>query len=413
MKKYFCSMVFLLINTFVFSNDSRIVLGSSVGIVDNKNTNITMLNEVINITLYRDYYEVDVTFDFYNDGFEENILLGFPVKTLTYDNPKEREWAQVIDFESYINGVLLTEYTIREESEKDFYLSTIKWFIREVKFLGNSHTYSRVTYKAPYNTYGFFIGAGYIYGTGSSWKGNIGKMTLIINHGDNIFIDDVFLGLEKEKFMYTSEASGKHKFVQENVELEGTEGIRIMIRYFDFLGEYKGQFGESWDGEWVWDRILLHDYFSRDHHFFTRNQVRLFISYFYAMHGYNFFNPLYSNYFKYSIPSWQNNYLEYKMNPDFSESSFNEFERKNIDFLLNIEKNIPFDVEYFPMNLEINSTEATITEYETNVIDNFDHKNIKYLEKKIKNNLPLFIILICVFVFITLIIIYLFIIRKK
>jgi hypothetical protein len=103
-------------NTAVFSNDSSIVLGSSVEIIDKGNTNITMLDEVINITLHKSYYEVDVTFDFYNDGSAEEILLGFPVWTSTYDNPKDREWAQVDDFKSYINGDLLTEYTVREES---------------------------------------------------------------------------------------------------------------------------------------------------------------------------------------------------------------------------------------------------------------------------------------------------------
>ncbi|MDR2922313.1 MAG: hypothetical protein LBU85_03095, partial [Treponema sp.] len=67
------------INTLIFANDTRIILGSSVGVADNKRTNITMHQETINMRLYRDYYDVDVTFEFINTGETETISLGFPV----------------------------------------------------------------------------------------------------------------------------------------------------------------------------------------------------------------------------------------------------------------------------------------------------------------------------------------------
>ena len=83
MNKYLCIILLLFLNTSVFPNDSRVVLGSSVEIINNENTNITMLEEEIIITLHWRYYEVDVSFDFYNDGDDENVLLGFPVWTVT------------------------------------------------------------------------------------------------------------------------------------------------------------------------------------------------------------------------------------------------------------------------------------------------------------------------------------------
>jgi hypothetical protein len=338
----------------VFANDSSIVLGSTIEIMDKGNTNIIMLNEVINITLHKGYYEVDVTLDFYNDGPAEDILLGFPVRAGIYDTPEDREWAQIDDFKSYINGNLVTEYTVREVEKKDFYLTITKWFIREVTFPGNSHTESRVTYKAPYNMLGFHQGAGYIYGTGRCWKGPIGRMTLIINHGDDITIDNVSFGYEKDKsFRFSSEASGKHKFVKENVELEGNEQITIMRKYFDIYGKYEGQFGQSWEGEWMWHRRLIYDD-SMEHKLFTRNQIRLFINFFYAMHGYDFKDSFYKKYFQniYSFYFYEDFDLTYKVNPNFSENDFNVFERKNIDYLLNLEKNIPFDIDYLLMNLE-------------------------------------------------------------
>jgi hypothetical protein len=64
--------------------------------------------------MYKDYYEVDVTFDFYNDGPTETILLGFPVEGHFQDIPSAREEANLDNHKLYINGDLLAEYTINE-----------------------------------------------------------------------------------------------------------------------------------------------------------------------------------------------------------------------------------------------------------------------------------------------------------
>jgi hypothetical protein len=333
--------IFLLISASAFSNDSRIVLGSSVEIINNENTNIIMLEEEIKITLHWLYYEVDVSFDFFNDGDEENVLLGFPVWTSTYDNPEEREWAKIKDFQSYINGELVTEYTTIEESEKDHYLRTTTWFVREVTFPENSHTYSRVTYKAPYNMLGFQTGAGYIYGTGRNWKDSIGKMTVIINHGDDTLIDEVNFGRNRSYNELIWGESGTYKYVLENIEPDEKERIEILVRYYSMFHEYKGQFGLAWDGEWLWNKKLLEVY--SDTNLYTRNQLKLFRSFFYAMHGYDFENPLLKHYFQIMTPSWHNVYMKYEVNPDFSEYNFNGFERKNVDYLSSLERLITSD----------------------------------------------------------------------
>ena len=343
MKKLIFLVIFLSINSFAFSNDSMIVIGKTVEIVDNEETNIAMLDEVINISLYRGYYEVDVVFDFYNDGPEETILLGFPVQASIFDNPEDREWAKADDFKSYINGELITEYIIRVEETKDYYLSITTWFIREVTFPENSHTYSRVTYKMPYSMSGFYSEAGYIYGTGRCWKGSIGKMTFIVNHGDNNIIHGIHIyDNQLVLFDYICEANGSHKYTRENVNPEGNERITIRRKYYDLYGEYKGQFGESWDGIWLWDKILITDN-KNDNRHFTKNQLRLFINFFYALHGYEFKNSFYQNYFNNLQSSGYLRDMGYKINPNFSESDFNEFERENIAYLLSLERLIPYD----------------------------------------------------------------------
>jgi len=40
-----------------------------------------MQSEVINITINEEYYEVTVDFDFYNEGPDETVLIGFPVES--------------------------------------------------------------------------------------------------------------------------------------------------------------------------------------------------------------------------------------------------------------------------------------------------------------------------------------------
>jgi hypothetical protein len=340
MNKRFFVILFLAINAVVFPNDSRTILGSSVEIIDNENTNVIMQNEEINIMLYKNHYEVTVTFDFYNDGPDEAILLGFPIKTVIQDYPDDREWAVINDFETYINGNLLSEYIVKEESsENRGYITTTRWFLREVIFSGNSHTYSKVTYKAPYNNSGFFENAGYIYGTGMNWKNAIGKMTVYINHGDDIIIDDVNIG-NNNLFDFIWEANGRYKYIAENIEPENQDQrIRISIQPFDIYGEYKNEFG-NWAEGWIWDKYLLYKE-ETDLQLYTKNQIRLFINFFYAIHGYDFNNSLYKNYFQNLRSFVDYNNTKYIINPDFSESDFNEFERKNINYLLNIERMIP------------------------------------------------------------------------
>jgi hypothetical protein len=327
------------INNIIFANDSRTILGSSVEIIDNENTNIIMQEEEINITLHKDYYEIMVTFDFYNSGIDETVLLGFPIKTVIQDYPDDKEWAKLIDFKSYINGKLLSGYIIKEETSTDrSYITTITWYLREVLFPENSHTYSRVAYKVPYNNFGFFKNAGYIYGTGINWREEIGKIVIYINHDDDIIIDSVNLGKGKQ-FNFTWEANGRYKYDIENIEPELTDQVLIFIQPFDIYGEYHNEFGDWADG-WGWDRYLMYKN-EQDIKLFTKNQIRLFINFFYAIHGYDFKNPLYKNYFQNLRSFADHKNTKYKINQRFTEDDFNDFERKNIDYLLRIEKMIP------------------------------------------------------------------------
>jgi hypothetical protein len=345
-------LLLLIINMPLFANDTRTTgLGGSVKVINNENTNVIMQEEVINITLHKKYYEVDVTFDFYNSGADEKILLGFPVKTEGWEK------LYVKDFKSYINGNMISEYIIKEDTLEEYdaykefkgFNRSIEWYLREVMFPGNKHTYSRVTYNVPYSDYASIRYAGYIYGTGRNWKGKIGKMTINISHGDDILIDGVFFGepfenfgnfFEKDKkYNFKYEASGKYKYVLENIEPEISDCLSVVIKSFDIYGEYNGEFGAEPHGDWLWSEHLMYQN-EKQIKLYTKNQIRMLINFFFAIHGYDFKNPLYKNYFK-NVDFYYEGHKGYKVNPKFSEKDFNEFERKNIDYLLQLEKMIP------------------------------------------------------------------------
>jgi hypothetical protein len=317
---------------------------------------------------------VDVTFSFFNNGPTEKVQLGFPVEAWQHDIRDE----DVYDFKSYINGEMTPKYTIKrdvirkflDENERISMDKYIKWFVRDVTFPANSLTVSRVTYKALYS-YGSepFVKAGYIYGTGRFWNGAIEKMNVVINHGDDILIEDIRLGdIKASEFKW--EANGRYRYVFENVRPKSTFGDRfsITVQPFDIYGNYEGQFGlmfgnilerisgrkdrldiekyyemfdcGEWQTLWAWDKFLIYKN-PKDIRYYTKNQIRLFINFFSAIHGYDFKNPLYKEYFQKVNNFCDKNRTKYEVNPNFSEDGFNEIERKNVDYLLNLEKKIP------------------------------------------------------------------------
>ena len=333
MKILYIFLLFLLTHSIVFPNDSRTVLGSTVMIVDDENTNIIMQEETINITLHRDFYEVEVDFTFFNTGEAETILLGFPVEAHIMNIPEEIAQEHIFDFRTYINSNLIPEYSVREDPPENldpngFYVKIRRWYLREVTFPENEYTFSRVTYRSYYNYGGFFLSAGYIYGTGANWKDKIGRMTVLINHNDDILINKISnLGV------FTWEENGRYRFVRENFEPSISSQISIGIQKFD------NRFGDIYEG-WIWDRRLIYRDES-DIRLFTRNQVRLFINYFYAFHGYEFRNSYYRDFFSQAGRLDDENGTIYQINPNFSENDFNEIERSNIDFLTRMERMIP------------------------------------------------------------------------
>jgi hypothetical protein len=362
----------VLVSTSAFANDAIVFLAESVKLIEDKKTNVAMREEEIIITLHKGYYDVDVSFKFYNDGPDEKIMVGFPFVVRGRNiNDETIEDVKKSVLKSYINGKLLShqDYEIKVEySEDNSYIHGVtKWLLRAIEFKGKSYTESRVVYKMPYSNDMGYPYAGYTYGTGRSWKGPIGKMTVVVNHGDDVIVGGISANdsrLKHTQFIW--EANGKYRYIFENVRPESrNDYIKIKIDGNDMQGEYNDQFeckehgvfncrfdcwyaceedggeeGRDWlRGSWHWHRVLIYNDLS-EIRLFTKNQIRLFINFFFAAHGYDFKNQQYKNYFQ-KLKYVGHNIAAYKVNPNFSEKDFNDIEKKNIDYLLKLENMIP------------------------------------------------------------------------
>ena len=75
--------------------------------------------------------------------------------------------------------------------------------------------------------------------------------------------------------------------------------MKLLIREDKMFNATGNNFGEGGLGGrgWIWDEALLYDDIS-ELRLYTRNQLRLFINFFYAIHGYNFDDKLYKAFFK-------------------------------------------------------------------------------------------------------------------
>ena len=113
--------------------------------------------------------------------------------------------------------------------------------------------------------------------------------------------------------------------------------FRIVFKDFGVLEEFALVFIPCWDenpmirayiNETSWINLSEEIIPEKLLFYMTKSQLALLRNAFYAIHGYKFKNPKYSEYFGHDF-----NKLWYKINPNFSENDFNEIERANITLI--------------------------------------------------------------------------------
>lgn len=202
-------MVLLLVTTLSFlaldaiANDAPMKLMSgTVAPYLGAMSNIRMDSETVSISLGDKSYIVDATFNFINLGNTDKIHVGFPKRGYGYLDNRFQHADEFMKFEAWVDGKpvdvsekpdmstvkgdamtlpKLLEALSQNSPETSLYATDNRWMVRAVEFPAKKKTTTRVRYEATYQDFGNCYGARYIFGTGSYWKGNIGKSKFIIN----------------------------------------------------------------------------------------------------------------------------------------------------------------------------------------------------------------------------------------
>lgn len=322
MKKVLFLMVLSLFG-LAFANDTYFYTSFGT-LIPAQETDITvqMKSEVISIVLQPDYYEITVDFYFYNDGNRVDLSVGFPYFEAGYGGH-----GKIYDFRCWTNDELVEYRTMilnRKFSNDNYNGEKLEnAFTRSISFPGKTTTHTKVNYKSEYgrDTEGRIIK--YLYGTGSSWKNDIGEITFILENNLSYSKPDGF-DLPDNSAIFERIADNKWETHFYHIEPEYTDCITIHTRnILDDTGPKAFPlYGWSFKDAKANEKWLF---------WYTKPQLRIIRNTIYALHGYNFK----SEDLKQLFNDWGKNwYPKYEVNPNFSEADLSEIEKYNVKLIL-------------------------------------------------------------------------------
>lgn len=214
-----------------FADDAPMALLPGGNVKPINNNDIQLSSETIDITLFDDYYTVEVNYQFVNRGKEQRVLMGFP-------SSKE---IKVIDLKIELNGAKLQTQTKPGSWEFDIHskylhadptsimeaLNAFECF--EVNFKGGETKFIKDSFKQAYagrsGTFSFY----YVLTTGSLWKDKINSIKIHI-HTENA---PSTFNLAKASF--NGETRSLEKFVQTYTDIEPINDLFFTVNiYKDF-----------------------------------------------------------------------------------------------------------------------------------------------------------------------------------
>jgi len=333
MNKIIFLFVFINFSFAAFPNDTFFyIAGGSIVPAGINKTNVEMIDEIINIDLLNDYYLVTVNFTFFNNGEDENLLVGFPYLLQKQGGTYS---TRIYDFKTWVNDQLINHSNDKiEYSEQGHGEIIVDYaFTKNVYFPSKGITKTKVEYKAEYGgaapSYGM---ATYFYGSGRAWHNSIGSMT--INIKNNITKVDAWIyDIQMPEIDYGNPIL--------NIPIENYinwDNGHIQIKL------YKIEPGENdtmaiWFSYPLWDigpRVFEPERFfyrtrlfnNKSLRLLSNSQLRILRNAFYAFYGYNFRDKNLKSFFSKFDPAW------YSVNKNFNESIFTEIERNNINKIL-------------------------------------------------------------------------------
>jgi hypothetical protein len=367
-------------------NDGVIYMaGGSAKAQEQENADVSMDSEVVRITLGYEDYSVEVSFDFFNHGASTEILVGFPQESIA--DPVGNVGAPpehfIRDFQTWVDGkpypvetaagqVLVRErdetprtkgvgkrrmperwddtgekdfakwYASGEEgregsdiSNRYYYSEVMKldWFVKKVRFEGGRKTAIKVRYSTRYGVNGSgSYWARYIYGTGRTWKGDIGQARFIVDASqrDGDFEMSYRFSDARRPFAVSTLGRGVCQYLISAIKPDENELLELRVPTGESGGFDAGpgqEFYFKQYADWEYQKEVIPDALLGGKRPW---QLRLLRNMFFAGHGKRFQDPGLARYFE--ARSW------YHPKDDFKNTDLNEIEKANVRKIQGLEQ---------------------------------------------------------------------------
>jgi len=299
--------------------------GGNLKLASEEHSQISILEEILTLEIYDDYYRVIVNYTFDNEGPERVVTTGFPDFTFG-----TRRRSELRNFSChYSNGETIPWTYVSGEEDKIDFVKIAGWYKKDITFAGEGYTGIRISYEADYSVYGYYNSIFYLLGTASRWKGELPDLTVqILNRSQNRWIEDLILrDANRERLDFNFHTLGPRHFLLTIKDLKFYDSQIITLTASKFPGYDTPPL--SGVKEFFAQRRLSFE----DVQFYTPEQLRITRNYIYALRGYPFKSEDLLSYFQ--DQRW------YQINPDFSEGDLTPMEKANVDFLYHLEQEIP------------------------------------------------------------------------
>jgi hypothetical protein len=317
--------VFFVLAQYAICNDTNYILTAGGNeITVNEVKQIKLINESIDISMYRNYFNVVVKYIFENKETTSSVNMSFPEFEVG-----DSSWNPYFDggisrFDSFIDG---ERANIEIVNDNGFIgptkLVRIKrFFKKEVLFKpGTIKIENRYTNRYSAGPMGCYY-ALYLYGTAKAWGGikNIDVAISVMDPSVWIMRDPYSL-VNGEKIEAVNNLRIEKGVIKFTIEANTSNEDSI----FAIQASEYGKAGILFDFDPNYSQ-----YSKEEIKYLSANQIRILRNFIYAFHGYIFksndLNKIFYN------ESW------YKPNNDFNESNLTDNEKKQIENLFTVEK---------------------------------------------------------------------------
>lgn len=340
MKKVVVGLVLLFLACACFANDTLVQKNTGGNdYIIGEAKDIIIESEILQIDLFDDYYHVSVDYVFRNESAEAVLEVGFPeieyykttddVTPVILDDPKR---LKLSNFKTSVNGVNQKVeiedadiYIKPKVHSKESWENIRHFYKKTVTFPAKQKTNIHVEYDTSYGASYWFHIADYLLGSAICWGGIENLKVIATVSSGNFFLDT-------SDFKNCVEGN-----TPINIHVETENELRkLILSYKDlnlelgtklkFSTDHQDIFGCTFDytlENWVYPRYVFE--------MLTKEQLRLARNLIFAFHGYKFKDKKLEERFK-TFWFYKDN------NKPFSESSFNDKERANLELIMSVEK---------------------------------------------------------------------------